>query len=34
VKRIFETSMALPAFATAHPLAQPDTPEAMRVKAG
>ena len=32
VKRIFETAMALPAFATAHPLAQPDTPEAMRVK--
>jgi maleylacetoacetate isomerase len=32
VKRIFETAMALPAFATAHPLAQPDTPEAMRAK--
>jgi len=32
VKRIFETAMSLPAFATAHPLAQPDTPEAMRVK--
>lgn len=32
VKRIFETAMALPAFASAHPLAQPDTPEAMRVK--
>ena len=32
VKRIFETAMALPEFATAHPLAQPDTPEAMRVK--
>jgi maleylacetoacetate isomerase len=32
VKRIFETAMALPAFAKAHPLAQPDTPEAMRVK--
>jgi maleylacetoacetate isomerase/maleylpyruvate isomerase len=32
VKRIFETAMALPAFANAHPLAQPDTPEAMRVK--
>jgi maleylacetoacetate isomerase len=31
-KRIFETAMALPAFATAHPLAQPDTPEAMRAK--
>ena len=32
VKRIFETAMALPAFARAHPLAQPDTPEAMRTK--
>jgi maleylacetoacetate isomerase len=32
VKRIFESAMALPAFASAHPLAQPDTPEAMRVK--
>jgi maleylacetoacetate isomerase/maleylpyruvate isomerase len=32
VNRIFETAMALPAFATAHPLAQPDTPDAMRVK--
>jgi maleylacetoacetate isomerase len=32
VQRIFETAMALPAFAKAHPLAQPDTPEAMRVK--
>ena len=32
VKRIFDTAMALPEFATAHPLAQPDTPEAMRVK--
>ncbi len=32
VKRIFETAMALPAFATAHPLAQPDTPEAIRPK--
>jgi maleylacetoacetate isomerase len=30
VKRIYETAMALPAFAKAHPLAQPDTPEAMR----
>ena len=30
VKRIFETAMALPEFAKAHPLAQPDTPEAMR----
>jgi maleylacetoacetate isomerase len=34
VKRIFETSMALPEFAKAHPLAQPDTPEAMRPKKG
>jgi maleylacetoacetate isomerase/maleylpyruvate isomerase len=34
VKRIYETAMAMPEFATAHPLAQPDTPEAMRVKAG
>jgi len=34
VKRVFETAMALPAFAKAHPLAQPDTPEAMRPKAG
>ncbi|MCP4614972.1 MAG: maleylacetoacetate isomerase [Bradyrhizobium sp.] len=33
-KRIFETAMALPEFATAHPLAQPDTPEAMRPKKG
>ena len=34
VKRIFETAMALPEFAkAAHPLAQPDTPEAMRPKA-
>jgi len=32
VKRIFETTMALPEFAKAHPLAQPDTPEAMRAK--
>jgi len=32
-KRIFETTMTLPAFATAHPLRQPDTPEAMRPKA-
>ncbi|WP_316168423.1 MULTISPECIES: maleylacetoacetate isomerase [unclassified Bradyrhizobium] len=32
VTRIFETAMALPAFAAAHPLAQPDTPEAMRRK--
>lgn len=27
VKRIYETAMALPAFATAHPLAQPDAPQ-------
>jgi len=33
VKRIFETAMALPEFSRAHPLAQPDTPEAMRPKA-
>ena len=33
VKRIFETAMALPEFAKAHPSAQPDTPEAMRPKA-
>ena len=32
VKRIFETAMALPEFASAHPSMQPDTPEAMRVK--
>lgn len=32
VQRIFETAMAMPAFAKAHPMAQPDTPEAMRVK--
>jgi maleylacetoacetate isomerase/maleylpyruvate isomerase len=32
VKRVFDTAMALPAFARAHPLVQPDTPEAMRVK--
>ena len=32
-KRIFDTMMAMPAFATAHPLRQPDTPEAMRPKA-
>lgn len=30
VKRIFDAAMALPAFAKAHPLVQPDTPEAMR----
>lgn len=30
VKRIFDRAMALPAFAKAHPLVQPDTPEAMR----
>ncbi|MEA2965513.1 MAG: hypothetical protein QOI46_5611, partial [Alphaproteobacteria bacterium] len=34
VKRTFEAAMALPAFAKAHPLAQPDTPEAMRPKVG
>ena len=33
VKRISETAMALPEFAKASPLAQPDTPEAMRPKA-
>ena len=33
VKRIFETAMALPEFAKAHPSMQPDTPEAMRPKA-
>ena len=33
VRRIHETAIALPAFAKAHPLAQPDTPEAMRPKA-
>jgi maleylacetoacetate isomerase/maleylpyruvate isomerase len=32
VKRVFDTAMALPAFATAHPLVQADTPEAMRRK--
>ena len=32
VKRIFDTAMALPAFAKAHPLAQADTPESMRPK--
>jgi maleylacetoacetate isomerase len=32
VKRIFETAMALPEFARAHPLAQPDMPETMRPK--
>jgi maleylacetoacetate isomerase len=32
VKRIFETAMALPEFAKAHPSMQPDTPEAMRAK--
>jgi maleylacetoacetate isomerase/maleylpyruvate isomerase len=31
VKRIFDTAMALPAFARAHPRRQPDTPEAMRI---
>ncbi|BAM87746.1 putative maleylacetoacetate isomerase [Bradyrhizobium oligotrophicum S58] len=32
VKRVFEAAMALPAFASAHPLAQPDTPDALRRK--
>jgi maleylacetoacetate isomerase len=32
VKRIFDASMALPAFAKAHPLAQADTPEELRPK--
>ena len=32
VKRVFDTAMALPAFAKAHPLVQSDTPEAMRKK--
>jgi maleylacetoacetate isomerase len=32
VTRIHEAAMALPAFAKAHPLVQPDTPEAMRAK--
>ncbi len=31
VQRVFDTAMALPEFAKAHPLAQPDTPEAMRL---
>jgi maleylacetoacetate isomerase len=31
VARIFATAMALPAFATAHPRRQPDTPTAMRI---
>ena len=30
VMRVFDTAMALPAFAKAHPLVQQDTPEAMR----
>jgi maleylacetoacetate isomerase/maleylpyruvate isomerase len=30
VQRVFEAAMALPAFAAAHPLAQPDTPEPLR----
>jgi maleylacetoacetate isomerase len=34
VKRVFDNAMALPEFARAHPLAQPDTPEAMRPKKG
>jgi maleylacetoacetate isomerase len=33
VQRIFDAAMALPEFAEAHPLRQPDTPEAMRKKA-
>ncbi|WP_257167130.1 maleylacetoacetate isomerase [Bradyrhizobium sp. SRS-191] len=32
VKRVYEAALALPAFASAHPLAQPDTPEALRRK--
>ena len=32
VQRIWQTAMALPEFAKASPLVQPDTPEAMRVK--
>ena len=32
VKRLYETAMAMPEFSSAHPLAQPDTPEAMRPK--
>ncbi|MGJ4916603.1 glutathione S-transferase N-terminal domain-containing protein [Bradyrhizobium sp. HKCCYLRH2060] len=32
VQRVFEAAMALPAFASAHPLAQPDTPAALRGK--
>jgi maleylacetoacetate isomerase len=32
VERIFDAAMAVPAFAKAHPLAQPDTPEAMRAR--
>ena len=32
VKRVFDTAMALPPFAKAHPLVQSDTPEAMRKK--
>ncbi|MGJ4953327.1 maleylacetoacetate isomerase [Bradyrhizobium sp. HKCCYLS20291] len=32
VQRVFDAAMALPAFVSAHPLAQPDTPEAMRRK--
>jgi len=32
VKRIFQTAMALPAFARAHPLAQPDAPEQLRIQ--
>ncbi|WP_315771817.1 MULTISPECIES: maleylacetoacetate isomerase [unclassified Bradyrhizobium] len=32
VQRVVEAAMALPAFASAHPLAQPDTPPALRAK--
>jgi maleylacetoacetate isomerase len=32
VKRVFDAAMAVPAFAKAHPLVQPDTPEAMQKK--
>ncbi|NPU69507.1 maleylacetoacetate isomerase [Bradyrhizobium sp. 83012] len=32
VQRVFEAGMALPAFAAAHPLAQPDAPQALRRK--
>ncbi|WP_316169354.1 glutathione S-transferase C-terminal domain-containing protein [Bradyrhizobium sp. SZCCHNRI1058] len=32
VQRVVEAAMALPAFASAHPLAQPDSPAALRRK--